>query len=104
MRHPDINHETVVFTYEDDLWSSPAEGSMARRLTSHPGIEQYASFSPDGEFIAFTGSYDGGKDVYLMPSQDGKPVRLTFHPAYYRVEVWTPDGSSVIFISFRETN
>ncbi len=103
MRHPDIHDETVVFTYEDDIWSSPAGGGMARRLTSHPGIEQYASFSPDGKFIAFTGSYDGGHDVYLMPAQGGEPVRLTFHPAYDRVEGWTPDGSSVIFISFRET-
>ncbi|MBD3180181.1 MAG: hypothetical protein GF417_11650 [Candidatus Latescibacteria bacterium] len=101
MRHPDIHDDTVIFTYEDDLWSSPAEGGMARRLTSHPGMEQYAAFSPDGQYVAFTGSYDGGHDVYIMPSVGGEPVRLTFHPAYDRVTGWTPDGGAVLFVSFR---
>ena len=27
--------------------------------------------------VAFTGEYDGGRDVYLMPAVGGEPVRLT---------------------------
>ena len=103
MRYPDIHEQTVVFTYEDDLWSSPLKEGVARRLTSHPGMEEYASFSPDGKLLAFTGSYDGGNDVYIMPAAGGEPVRLTFHPAYDRVQGWTPDGTAVVFISFRGT-
>jgi tricorn protease len=101
MRFPDIHGDRVVFTYEDDLWTAPANGGLATRLTSHPGIEIYASFSPDGASIAFTGSYDGGNDVYLVPSTGGEPVRLTYHPAYDRVVGWTPDGESVLFVSMR---
>ncbi|MCK4236990.1 MAG: PD40 domain-containing protein, partial [Candidatus Krumholzibacteria bacterium] len=101
MRYPDIHGERVVFTYEDDLWSAPVGGGLASRLTSHPGIESRASFSPDGERIAFTGSYDGGYDVYTIPSTGGEPRRLTYHPAYDRVVGWTPDGKSVLFVSAR---
>ena len=101
MRYPDIHGERVVFTYEDDLWTAPSAGGAAARLTSHPGIEIYASFSPDGERIAFTGSYDGGSDVYVIPSTGGVPVRLTYHPAYDRVVGWTPDGDGVLFVSAR---
>jgi tricorn protease len=101
MRHPDIDRDRIVFTYEDDLWTAPAGGGLASRLTSHPGIELYASFSPDGAWIAFTGSYDGGNDVYIIPSTGGEPVRLTYHPAYDRVVGWTPDGQYVLFVSMR---
>ncbi|HVO77212.1 MAG TPA: protease, partial [Candidatus Bathyarchaeia archaeon] len=85
MRHPAIHGDRIAFTYEDDLWSAPSAGGLATRLTTHPGIEQYAAFSPDGKWIAFTGSYDGGHDVYVIPATGGEPVRLTYHPAYNRV-------------------
>ena len=101
MRFPDIHGDRVVFTYEDDLWTAPANGGLATRLTSHPGIEIYSSFSPNGASIAFTGSYDGGNDVYLVPSTGGEPVRLTYHPAYDRVVGWTPDGEYILFVSMR---
>jgi tricorn protease len=101
MRYPDIHGGTVVFTYEDDLWSAPVDGGAARRLTSHPGIERYAKFSPDGEKIAFSASYDGGNDVYVIPAEGGEPKRLTLHPARDRVVGWSRDGEYVLFISFR---
>ena len=101
MRHPDTEGDRVVFTYEDDLWLAPLDGGQATRLTSHPGIEAYAAFSPDGKWIAFTGSYDGGNDVYLMPSTGGEPKRLTYHPSFDRVVGWTPDGESILFVSLR---
>lgn len=101
MRYPDIHGDRVVFTYEDDLWSAPVDGGPASRLTSHPGIESHASFSPDGAWIAFTGSYDGGYDVYVMPTGGGEPTRLTYHPAYDRVVGWMRDGTGVLFVSRR---
>jgi tricorn protease len=101
MRNPDIHGDRVVFTYEDDLWSAPVSGGLAARLTTHPGVESCASFSPGGEWIAFTGSYDGGNDVYVIPSKGGEPVRLTYHPANDRVVGWTPDSRYVLFVSLR---
>jgi tricorn protease len=101
MRYPGIHGDRIVFTYEDDLWSAKLAGGPAARLTSHPGIEAHAAFSPDGKWIAFTGSYDGGNDVYLIPATGGEPRRLTYHPAYDRVVGWTPDGTSVLFVSLR---
>ncbi len=102
MRYPDIHGESVVFTYEDDIWSASIKGGSAMRLTSHPGIENHASYSPDGGLIAFTGSYDGGYDVYVIPSTGGEPKRLTYHPAFDRVVGWTNDGEHVLFASRRE--
>src|SRR3982751_705464 len=47
LRFPDIHGDKVVFTYGGDLWTAPAAGGTAVRLTAHPGIEVFAKFSPD---------------------------------------------------------
>lgn len=112
LRFPDIHGDQVVFTYAGDLWTAPAEGGTATRLTAHPGLELFAKFSPDGEWIAFTGQYDGGEQVYVMPSAGGVPRQLTYYPAKgplpprwgydNQVYGWSPDGSQVLFRSLRD--
>lgn len=103
-RFPTIHDQTVAFTAEGDLWEVGIEGGMARRLTTAPGQESNAAFSPDGKTIAFTGSYEGPEEVYTMPATGGIPVRRTFEgggPQNRRsspstpgatVVGWTPDG------------
>jgi len=107
LRFPDIHGDKVVFTHGGDLWTAPAAGGTATRLTAHPGVEVFGKFSPDGKWIAFTGQYDGDEQVYVMPSGGGVPRQLTFDPAAgplpprggydHQVVGWTPDGSSVLF-------
>src|SRR4051812_1190368 len=112
LRFPDIHGDRIVFTYAGDLWSAASAGGAATRLTAHPGLELFAKFSPDGQWIAFTGQYDGDEQVYVIPSTGGVPKQLTFYPARgplpprwgYDNQVlgWTPDGKSVFFRSLRD--
>lgn len=92
LRFPTVHGDTVVFTYAGDLWTSSLSGGIARRLTSHPGSESYARYSPDGKWIAFTGSYDGNGDVFVIPAEGGEPKRLTYRDEPDIVVGWTPDG------------
>ncbi len=103
-RFPAIHDQTVAFSSEGDLWEVGIEGGIARRLTSAPGQEVHAAFSPDGTMIAFTANYEGPEEVYTMPANGGIPVRRTFEgggPQNRRmapstpgatVAGWTPDG------------
>ncbi|MEC8495736.1 MAG: peptidase S41, partial [Planctomycetota bacterium] len=112
LRFPDIHGDRVVFCYGGDLWRAPAAGGTATRLTAHPGREVFPRFSPDGEWIAFTGQYDGDEQVYVMPADGGEPRRLTWYPARgplpprwgfdNQVQGWIPDGSAVLFRSLRD--
>jgi tricorn protease len=95
---PDVRGDRVVFTFEGDLWLGALGGGSARRITSHPGREGEARFSPDGRWIAFSGQYDGGTQVYLIPSEGGTPRRLTWR-AGAQVVGWTPDSGRVVFRS-----
>jgi len=110
LRYPDICNGTVVFVYGGDLWTVPVAGGAATRLTASAGLELSPHFSPDGAWIAFTGEYDGNRDVYVIPATGGEPKRLTVRQAHYGelrhgydnyVLGWTPDGKKVLFRSWR---
>jgi tricorn protease len=90
-RFPAIHGDVIVFAAEGDLWRVDLNGGAASRLTTHPGDETNAAFSPDGRHIAFSGTYEGPTDVYLMPAAGGLPRRLTYEGGA-RVVGWTPDG------------
>src|ERR1051326_7747562 len=62
MRFPDIHGDAIVFSYEGDLWRASASGGLAARITSFPGNEYSAKFSPDGQSIAFSGTYDRSEE------------------------------------------
>ncbi|MBZ5569418.1 MAG: PDZ domain-containing protein [Acidobacteriia bacterium] len=103
LHQPAVSASQLVFSYGDDLWSAPGEGGAAHPLTTGPGSKSDAAFSPDGKWVAFTGTYDGNADVYVMPATGGEPKRLTFHPALDGVVGWTPDGKQVLFSSSRNS-
>ncbi|MFN7996529.1 MAG: S41 family peptidase [Bryobacteraceae bacterium] len=91
-RYPAIYGEQIVFTSEGDLWIVGIQGGAARRLTSHPGEEAHAAFSPDGKTIAFSADYEGPTEIYTMPAEGGLPVRRTYDGMAGYVAGWTPDG------------
>ena len=109
MRFPNTNGKEIVFTLDTDLYTVPITGGVAKKLTSHLGMEIFARYSPNGEYIAFTGQYDGNSEVYLMYSQGGIPKRLTYTPTLSRDDVsdrmgpnnivmsWHPHGNRIVY-------
>jgi tricorn protease len=98
---PALSRTQIVFSFAGDLWSVSRSGGEAIRLTSGLGVETDPKFSPDGSQIAFSGDYDGNRDVFVMPAGGGVPKRLTYHPAIDLAVGWTPDGKRVVFKSTR---
>jgi len=69
-------------------------------LTTYRGNENYPSFSPDGNQVAF--QWDGEKednfDIYVKAlGPDATPLRLTTNPASDRWPAWSPDGTTIAF-------
>lgn len=115
LRFPAIYQNQVAFTYAGDLYTTSDKGGIARRLTSHPGYEMFAKFSPDGKTIAFTGQYDGNTEVFTIPAEGGIPTRITYTATLSRDDVgdrmgpnnivmgWTPDGKFIIYRSRKQS-
>jgi tricorn protease len=104
LRFPAIYDNQIVFTYAGDLYTVPAEGGVARRLTSHDGYEMFARFSPDGKQLAFTGQYDGNTEVYLMPAEGGIPKRITYTATLGRDDVADRMGPNNIVMTWKHDN
>ena len=109
LRFPATNGNDIIFSYGGDLYTAPLAGGQATRLTSHIGYEMFARYAPDGKTIAFTGEYDGNREVYLMPAKGGEPVRLTYTSTNSRddlgdrmgpnnmVMTWSRDGKNIVY-------
>jgi tricorn protease len=91
-RFPAVRGDTVVFTAEGDLWRTAVAGGKATRLTTHPSSETHAAISHDGKFVAFTASYEGAQEAYVMPVEGGLPKRISFENGGVTVLGWTAQG------------
>jgi tricorn protease len=99
-RHPTIAQDNLVFVCEDDLWSVPRDGGVARRLTASAGEVTFPRLSPDGSLIAYVGRDEGTPEVYVIPVEGGPPTRLTFLGATgCTVCGWSADGEEILFAS-----
>jgi tricorn protease len=111
-RYPSLSNGTIVFVADGNLWRVSRAGGTAQRLTSDPGEDKMPRYSPDGKWIAFTASYQGNEDVYVIPAGGGAARRLTFQSDIDGIEdrmgpnnmvvTWTPDSKNVVFLSRRE--
>ena len=101
LRFPAIHGNQIVFTYVGDLYSVPASGGTARKLTNDKGFEMFARFSPDGKQLAFTGQYDGNTEIYLMPAEGGVPGRLTYTATLERDDVSDRMGPNNIVMGWK---
>jgi len=98
-RHPAIHGDRLVFVCEDDLFTVPVAGGVARRLTANPGTTTFPVFSPDGRHIAFVGRDDGPAEAYVIAADGGPARRLTWFGSFTATVGWSRDGTSVIVAS-----
>ncbi len=102
LRQPDVSDNHIAFAYANNIWITGLDGGEANRLTSFQGVESFPKFSPDGQWIAFSGQFAGSTDVYVISVDGGEMKRLTWHPGADIVRGWSPDGR-VVFTSGRES-
>jgi len=106
LRFPDINNNLIAFVYAGDIWTVDANGSNAKRITSHDGLELFPKISPDGKWIAFSAEYSGSRQVFVVPATGGKSKQLTYYNSVGWMPPrggfddvvldWTPDSKNIL--------
>ena len=85
-----------VFGTPGYLYVVNADGSEPTRLTqwtTNPQDCTHASWSPDGQAIAFWSDLDGNADIHVIAADGSGLRRLTDDPAYDADPAWQPAGA-----------
>ncbi len=85
---------------------STADGYVGVVKSNHSQLTGllFASYSPDGRFIAFSTVCEGNtphSNIFLIAPDGSNEVVVAGHPAEDQFLQWTPDGRSLLFISDR---
>jgi len=80
---------------------APAHRTLTR-LTFDPGLQSGPTFSPDGQFIAYSSDRTGNSDIWVQQISGGNPVQVTNNPAHDWQPDWSPDGKLIVFRSERD--
>jgi len=86
----------------DDVYTIGVDGTGLQRLTSRPGFDGDAAYSPDGTSIAFDSDRTGNLDVFVMRTNGTNIRQLTNHPAGDAQPKYSPDGQFIAFFSERD--
>ncbi|MGV3615583.1 MAG: S41 family peptidase [Fimbriimonas sp.] len=99
---PSIRGNDIVFVSQGDLWRVGVDGGRASALTSRTAPASNPAISPDGKTVAFSGTYEGPREVYTMALDGELPKRLTYEGGM-DVAGWTPDGRVLASTATRST-
>ncbi len=74
---------------QPELYVMNADGSGARRLTNHPGIDTSPTWSPQGHQLAFVSDRSGSPQIYVV-GVDGTGLRRITFESHCDRPTWSP--------------
>lgn len=95
---------TLIAALTGFLWMQSPSGIdlssfHATRVSDGTRYEDYASWSPDGESIAYSAAIDGVLQIFTRRLDSPTATQLTHSPNDCRQSVWSPDGRRIYFLS-----
>jgi Tol biopolymer transport system component len=91
----------LAFVCDGEIYTLDTDGieQNVRRLTSDFVDDRYPTFSPDGEWLAFSSTRSGraDHDIYKLNLKTGELVQLTTSWTDDVAPAWSPDGATIVF-------
>ncbi|MFT2091016.1 amidohydrolase family protein [Paraglaciecola sp. 2405UD69-4] len=95
---------TLAIDLQGSLWTLPASGGSATRITDITHDVRQPVWSPNGEKLAYFAFIDGGYDLWIVDKDGTNSTQLTRGAYDDREPVWSPDGSKIAFSSDRNNS
>ncbi len=95
---------TIILDLQGGLWTLPAAGGTARRITDEYGDTRQPAWAPDGSRIAFQSYRDGTWRIWTAAADGSGAKAVTSGSFDDREPHWSPDGSKIAFSSDRSGN
>ncbi len=91
----------LAIDMQGSIWTLPAAGGTAKRITGLFNDARQPVWSPDGNAIAFFGYLDGGYDIWAVAPDGSNQHKLTNGPYDDREPAYSHDGRYLAFASDR---
>lgn len=97
---PSPDGRRLAFVALDHLYVMDYPGGTPKRLTNNNEGEFQPSWSPDGQWVAYTTfpTKNGGSIYRVRSDASAPPQKLTSELAYWRGPVFSPNGSRVVAV------
>ncbi len=95
-----ISHHAEEHDGNSIVYTVPIDGGTPTQVTPQ-GPSYLHGWSPDGQWLTYTGARDGEYDIYKIPVEGGEEVRLTTAEGLDDGSEYSPDGEYIYFNSVR---
>ncbi len=82
------------------VYTVPVTGGIPKKITAN-SPSYFHGWSPDNQFLLFTGERNGDFDIYKISKDGGKEIRLTDAKGLDDGPEYSPDGKFIYFCSTR---
>ncbi|HEV8409822.1 MAG TPA: amidohydrolase family protein [Gemmatimonadaceae bacterium] len=93
--------KTLAIDLQGSIWTLPATGGAAKRVTDVFNDARQPTWSADGRWIAFQGYRDGVYHIWVVAADGSSQRELTSGPFDDREPAWSHDGTRIAFSSDR---
>ena len=95
---------TLMIDLQGSLWTLPASGGPAKRVTDEYLDARQPAWAPDSRRVTFQGYADGVWHIYVMNADGSGLHAITSGPFDDREPSWSRDGNRIAFSSDRSGN
>jgi Tol biopolymer transport system component len=95
-----ISHAPAESNGQSVVYTVPVTGGVPKRITEK-SPSYFHGWSPDSQFLLYTGQRNGDFDIYKISKEGGKEVQLTNAKGLDDGSEYSPDGKYIYFCSTR---
>ncbi|MGB0525720.1 MAG: S41 family peptidase [Flammeovirgaceae bacterium] len=90
----------IIATARGEVFSVPVENGVTKNLTSSSGAaERFATWSPNGKYIAYWSDKTGEYQLTLLDLETNQEKALTSYKSGYKYQLyWSPDSKKLAFV------
>ena len=91
--------KSITIDLQGTIWTLPATGGAAKKITDGMGDDRQPTWSPDGTKIAFQSFRDGYYHIWMVNSDGTGLTQVTSGVFDEREPDWSPDGKFIVYSS-----